>query len=153
MVHANATGSILRDWVIDLPLRHQGVLIAAVRGCDSTPKEDSSKPIIRALRYVFMRPFDEREVDKPRSFMTTGFTEADQIGFLRDWDHYPIHYVQHLMHAAEVVGYCHPDQRERNRWSHLYRMICHKLHVNPETPSEMHVRLTEDRIRSGTVSE
>lgn len=30
--------SVLRDWVMELPLREQGTLLTCIRGCDLTPK-------------------------------------------------------------------------------------------------------------------
>jgi hypothetical protein len=30
--------SVLQDWVCNLPLRMQGTLLTAIRGCDLTPK-------------------------------------------------------------------------------------------------------------------
>lgn len=139
-------GSILHNWVMDLPLRYQGVLLASVRGCDSTPKENSAKPIIRALRYSFMNCADEREVGLPSAFMSRGWTEQEELSFLRDWDHYPIHFVQHLLHAIEVVGYCHPEIEYKRRYFSLYSRMVTKLHLNTETDEEMKDRLTEDRL-------
>ncbi len=138
--------SVLRDWVMELPLRHQGVLVAAVRGCDGAPKENSAKPIVRALRYATMNPADEREVGMASAFMAPGFSEEELIGFLKDWDHYPIHFVQHLMHACQVIGYCSPIKGDALQFKKAYALMVYKLHLNPETPNEMHDRLTEDRI-------
>lgn len=141
-----AYGSILRPWATDLPLRHQGVLLAAIRGCDGAPKENSAKPIVRALRYAFLNAFDKREVNRPASFMATHFTDNDLVAFLKDWDHYPIHFIQHLMHACQVIGYKHPDHDARAAFHGAYRRMVHKLHLNPEFEAEMDARLTEDRI-------
>jgi hypothetical protein len=33
---------ILQEWVARLGLRHQGVLVTAIRGCATMPKEDAS---------------------------------------------------------------------------------------------------------------
>jgi hypothetical protein len=138
--------SVLRDWTMDLPLRHQGVLVAAVRGCDNAPKENSAKPVVRALRFAFMNPADPREVGLPSAFMAPDLSSEDIGNFLRDWDHYPIHFVQHLMHAAEVIGYKHPRDKTRYIFDELYFRIVQKLHLNPETEEQMDARLMEDRI-------
>ena len=138
--------SVLRNWVMELPLRHQGVLVAAVRGCDGAPKENSAKPIVRALRYAILNPADEREVGMPSAFMAPGFSNEELRGFLNDWDHYPVHFVQHLMHAVQVVGIEHPETKTANRFYLAYEAIVRKLHLNPELPDEMYDRLTEDRI-------
>lgn len=139
-------GSILQNWVVDLPLRHQGVLIAAVRGCDGTPKENSAKPIVRALRGAFLNPADEREMCLPSSFMTHSFEEYQLVTFLKDWDHYPMHFIQHLMHACQVIGYKHPIPSKRSDFGGAYFRMVMKLHLNPESCEEMDKRLCEDRI-------
>ena len=54
--------SVLQDWVMEMPLRHQAILLTAVRGCDGMPKRDVTKTIVSALRGMFMVPADEREV-------------------------------------------------------------------------------------------
>lgn len=138
--------NIIRDWASDLPLRHQGVLIVAARGCDGVPKENSAKPLTRAIRHAFMHCADEREIAFPAAFMQDGFTDAELVGFLKDWDHYPTHFVQHIMHACEVIGYKHPDRRLCVMFRDAYMRICHKLHVFPEPEGNMDHRLTEDRI-------
>lgn len=138
--------SVLRDWVMELPLRHQGVLVAAIRGCDGAPKENSAKPLVRALRYAVLNPADEREVGMPSAFMAPGFSDEELRGFLRDWDHYSVHFVQHLMHACEVVGYRGPGAKIAVPFRKAYWRIVEKLHLHPETPDEMNDRLTEDRI-------
>src|SRR5690348_5609602 len=138
--------SVLRDWVMELPLRHQGVLVAAVRGCDGATKENSAKPITRALRYAFMNPADEREVSMQSAFMAHRFTADDLRGFLTNWDHFPMHFIQHLMHACQVVGFKHPDIETRQMFRHAYERIVHKLHLLPENEAQMDERLCEDRI-------
>lgn len=137
--------SVLQDWVMELPLRYQGVLLAAVRGCDTVPKESSAKPITRGIRHAFMIPADPREVGMPSSF-TAPLTEAGAKAFLKDWDHYPVHFIQHIMHAAQIIGYCCPDVTARNPFAWLYLAMVDKLHLAPEHIDAMEKRLTEDRI-------
>ena len=136
--------SILRDWVMELPLRYQGV--AAVRGCDGQPKENPAKPIVRALRYAMMNPADPREVGMPSAFMSPRITDDEVTAFIKNWDQYPIHFVQHLMHACQVVGVKHPEIHARNVFMDIYLAMVHKLHLEPESDETMHDRLTEDRI-------
>lgn len=137
---------ILQAWAAELPLRHQGVLIAAVRGCDGTPKENSAKPIIRALRGAFLNPFDERAMSLSSSFMTHSFEEYQLVHFLKDWDHYPMHFIQHLLHGCQVIGYKHPNGTKRTAFFLAYNRMVRKLHLIPESCEEMDKRLCEDRI-------
>lgn len=65
--------------------------------------------------------------------------------------HYPQHWVAHIMHAAEVIGYRHPDGMIAQRWFNIYREMVHGLHLNPEGKQQMIERLSEDRVATGTV--
>ena len=135
--------SVLQDWVMDLGLRHQGVLLSASRGCDSVPKEDPSKKLVRVLRGACFNSYDPR----PSSYIErVGFDElaSRMSAFLGSCDHHPQHFVAHLMHAAEIVGYHHPDGPTREIWRRFYEAICDGLHVNPETEEQL-----EDRLRAG----
>ena len=140
------SNSILQDWVVALPIRHQGVLIAAVRGCDGLPKENNAKPLVRAVRGMFLRPADARELDFPSAFMSLTITGDERNSFFSDWDMYPMHFIQHLMHACQVIGYKHPSGSRRALFFTIYQRFVHKLHLNPESEIEMDRRLTEDRI-------
>jgi hypothetical protein len=144
--------SILRDWVAELPLREQGTLLAAVRGCDLTPKFPLDAPerqLVAFVRWTFMYPADEREVDyQPGSFMSR-IPPADFkpscVG------HYPLHWVMHIVHALEVIGYRHPDRVISYQCRCLYADFVKSFHLSEETFTEMRERLCEDRIAKGKV--
>lgn len=146
--------SVLQDWVMELPLREQGTLLTVVRGCDLTPKNPLDSPerkIVGQLRNAFLVPADEREVGiEPGSFFVPGTPDPDTFK-ASAFGHYPQHWVAHVMHAIEVLGYRHPDTDERQRWHQIYLKFCHGLHVMPESASQMFTRLSEDRIAAGTV--
>ncbi len=144
--------SVLQDWVMELPLRHQGVLLTAVRGCDGASKRDVTKVIVSSLRGQFMVPADPREVRRAGSFMNVSehLTKA-MVEFARRHDHYPIHFVMHLIHAAQVFGYKHPILSVRREWGDFYNRMCAKFHMLPEPESVMDHRLTKDRIADDTV--
>lgn len=144
--------SVLRDWVMELPLREQGTLIVALRGCDLAPKIPLDSPERRmtaAIRFAVCVPADEREVDaQPGAFMTAKVPEDVRAGML---EHYPLHWVMHVVHACEVLGYRHPDLAVRNRWHKLYCRFVAAYHLLPENPREMTARLSEDRIAGGNI--
>lgn len=143
--------SVLQDWVMELPLRHQGTLLTGVRGCDVQPKlplEATARKLVAFLRWTFMNPADEREVgilgsffdpDEPRGW------KASELG------HLPLHWYSHLMHAFEVVGYCHPDLDIRESAFEIYVRLARSLHLHIEMAEDMNERLTEDRVQMGTV--
>src|SRR5438045_2666376 len=96
--------SVLQDWVMNLPLREQGTLLTCVRGCDLTPKmplDSLERKLVGALRAAFMNPADPREVDfELGSFFVSKppqWFKASELG------HYPLHWVSHVMHSAEVI--------------------------------------------------
>lgn len=156
--------SVLQGWVMELPLREQGTLLTAVRGCDLAPKYPISaddtyvvengratgaeRELTAYLRWCFMNPADIREVDIPGSFFQSvppRHWKASQFG------HYPQHWYAHIMHAFEVIGWRHPDLSVRASALIIYRKFVHNLHLEPEIFEQFVKRLSEDRIASGTV--
>jgi hypothetical protein len=142
--------SVLQDWVMNLPLRHQGVLLAGCRGCDLAPKMPLDSPerhLTAYIRWCFMVPADVREVDIPGAFMQSRPPKFKPSEF----GHYPQHWYSHVMHALQVIGYKHYDIEVREEAFGLYCMMVESLHLDIESHDNMDERLTEDRIRSGMV--
>lgn len=132
--------SVLQGWVTTLGLRHQGVLVSAMRGCDSEPKEDATKALTRCLRGVVLHSYDKH----PSSFIEyVGNDELHRrmVAVLKNHDHYPVHYITHLMHAAEIIGFKHPVESVSVVWKWFYEKLCRSFHVNPETEQQMDERL------------
>lgn len=143
--------SMIREWVTRLPLRHQGVILAGMRGCDVAPKNPYDSPerqLVAYLRWVTCNPADPREVGMAGSYMQNW---APTHWKQSDLGHYPLHWVSHLMHAYQVVGYSHPDQSIGLECFRIYVKFVEGLHLKIETADEMDRRLTEDRIANGTV--
>lgn len=149
--------SVLQDWAMELPLRFQGTLLTAVRGCDEEPKSwpktgvafSQGRRITAYIRWCFMNPADPREVDAEEGafFMSSAPSpfKPSQFG------HLPQHWYSHIMHALEIIGYYHPDPYVKNYSFRLYVQMVHGMHLNIETKDEQWTRLTEDRIAQGTV--
>lgn len=143
--------SVLQEWVMELPLREQGTILTGIRGCDLTPKypfNSTERQLVAFLRYCTMVPADEREIGYLGGFM--------QSYPPQDWSpseigHYPLHWVSHLMHAYQVVGYRSPNKYQLNAALTIYSAIVHSLHLNMESYDQMVARLSEDRIASGNV--
>lgn len=149
--------SVLQDWVMELPLRFQGTLLTAVRGCDDEAKQwtrtevaySPGRRITAFVRFCFMNPADVREVGReegaffmpepPRPF------KPSQFG------HLPQHWYSHIMHALEIIAYYHPDLATAGEAYELYASMVHNMHLNIETREQQLTRLTEDRIATGTV--
>jgi len=132
--------NILKPWTEKLGLRHQGVLMAVIRGCDNAPKEDPAKALARCIRYVLLHSFS----DKPSSFIENVSDEElrrRMTDVLRSHDQYPVHYVMHLLHATEIIGYKHPDDCVADRWRWFYSNLAKCFHLNPETEEQLDERL------------
>lgn len=150
------TQSVLQDWVMELPLREQGTLLTAVRGCDEEPKtwiargvaESPGRRITAFIRWCFMNPADPREVDVPGAF----FQSMPPAPFKPSgFGHLPQHWYSHVMHALEVIGYRHPSKSVSFTAFTLYAQMVHNMHLNCETREEFEARLSEDRIATGEV--
>jgi hypothetical protein len=149
--------SVLQAWVMELPLRYQGTLLTAVRGCDLQPKAWTStgvafspgRRITAFIRCCFMNPADEREVDHEEGafFMSTPPRPFKPSNF----GHLPQHWYSHVMHALEIIGYHHPSKLIREMAFPLYAQMVHSMHLNVETVEQLHNRLTEDRIANQSV--
>lgn len=131
--------SVLQDWVMNLGLRHQGVLVSCIRGCDNVPKEDPSKALMRAMRGVILHSFNRQ----PSSFID--FVDGDvlrerMIAVLSSHDHYPVHYIMHVLHASEIIAYKSPEGAD---WLWFYMKLCKCFHMNPETEKQLDTRLGE----------
>lgn len=138
--------SIVQEWACRLGLRHQGVLMTAIRGCDGLEKNHVSKRIARAFRADVLNA----HVGDPRK--SKSFIQVFDEGVFTDMveeltgnlDVYPLHYIMHLAHASEILAYKHPDLNTSARWRILYFRICKRLHMNPETEEQLDARLNAD---------
>lgn len=148
--------SVLQDWVMELPLRFQGALLVAMRGCDLAPKygpdgevlKSPERHLVQWLRWCVMTPADPREVEVPGSFFNWDFPRDLKPSA---FGHYPLHFVMHVVHALEIVAYHHRIRNRREQASELYNRFVHSFHLNPESQEQLWARLTEDRIATGTV--
>jgi hypothetical protein len=149
-------GSVLQPWVHELPLMQQSVLIASVRGPDGIKKDHPVKVLCRWLRRSFLiSAFDGKALDDPYvpgggSFTgpcvqqtKEGLTGLDWHAkeYLRCVDELPHHFQLHLMHAAEILGYKHPNDGVRIWWNDFYLSIVNDAHLVPETKEKMEFRL------------
>jgi hypothetical protein len=149
--------SVLQDWVMELPLREQGTLLTAVRGCDLEPKEwgpdgivldSAGRRVTAFIRWCFMNPADPREVDVPGAF----FQSKPPWPFKPSaFGHLPLHWYTHVMHSLEVIAYRHPDLGVSLQAEAMYGAMVRGLHCYPETRGQMIARLSEDRIASGEI--
>jgi hypothetical protein len=149
----------LQDWVQELTIMQQSVLMAALRGPDGIDKNHIAKKLLRWMRRcVLLSAFDKRVLDTPYEEGGGSFTGPScAIGF--EWeslmhealDNYmlatdmvPHHFQLHFLHAAEIIGYKHPHGRIANWWSAAYVRLCRDMHLYPEPLEAMDRRLGDN---------
>lgn len=145
------TISVQPEWCRALPLQQQSVLFLAGRGPDGIEKHHTCKLVHVAYRAtIFLAGKYGRSLawgERADNFMSLDlFANPDAWraaveDFFRAWDTLPAHYVKHLMHGVEILGFKHPDPRFRERWGALYLRFAEEFHVNPETEAQMDRRL------------
>lgn len=162
--------SVLQDWVHGLTFMQQSVLIAAVRGPDGVRKDHVAKLLLRWLRRCFLiSAFDGRALANPwegggGSFtgpsvrnpwrdtglppenpLFAGVNTYEMTGLVKDYlrtvDELPHHFQLHFMHAAEILGYKHPDREIRRWWNATYLTLVNDMHLFPESEELMDRRL------------
>lgn len=144
--------ALLPDWVNNLSLQQQAVLVLALRGPDGFPKHHASKPILWFLRACVLRSAHTGNMMQHGEHIPTFMSMRacnttvwlDQLKAFREVeDELPLHYYTHLMHAAQVLAYKHEDKLLRERWAVFYKQCCGYLHCPSESESEMDVRLND----------
>lgn len=161
MPKTNDFETVLHDWVCRLTFQQQALLLTAMRGPDENNKYNAAKAIVRYLRGVVIKPAGNWDGKNNNDFMWGEYTrpaeeERESLRgetfylfenyaniFWQDHDEYPHHFIMHLIHCAEVVGYNHPDPVIANYWLTFYLHACNAFHMNPETNEEMNNRLND----------
>lgn len=140
--------SVVYDWVGELPFQMQALLFTAMRGPDNCTKDNVAKSIVRFLRGAVLKPAANTSMMfNDNSFMWWDYENfcnlVDDFFIGEGHDHYPHHFIMHLIHSAEVLGYCHPNSDTAYYWLLFYREGCKSMHMTPETKQEMFGRLND----------
>ena len=170
---------VLQNWVTNLPLMQQAVLLNCLRGPDGFPKEHPVKPVIRWYRRcILISAFRGIAINNPidpdggsytgpslgyhQLQVASRFTKKLKIigGSSEDWyepmlhvfdlfyerrDEYNLHFYQHFMHGAQIIGYEHPEVAISAWWNFVYKKMVNGLHLNPESSEELNKRLGDNR--------
>lgn len=152
--------SVIQDWVTELPMMQQTVLLTAVRGPDGLPKYHPTKYVLRWYRRcILLSALDGFVLADPGIQSGGSFTgpSTDPCGhwptemdkcvsrYLQSLDEVPHHFQLHLLHAIEILGYKHPDKEIRNWWNAVYVRLVHDMHLWPETEDQLDQRLGDTR--------
>lgn len=138
--------SVVQEWTSSLTFQQQALLLTGIRGADGCSKHNNSKYLTRYLRGAVLKPAGNWRTDiNDGDFMWGYYSTFHYYArmFYNDHDEYPHHYIMHLVHCAEVLGYKHPDGIIRNAWMTFYFNMCKSFHMTPETETEMDNRLND----------
>lgn len=172
-IHSGATRvnrPVMQDWVCALSLMQQSVLLSAIRGCDGISKYHKSKHIVKWYRRcVLISAFEGKALTSPdqpgggsftgpiisvpieatdeeRGLIVETALQKAADSFLDSRDELPAHYQTHFMHAAEIIGYKHPNKEIAGFWNRLYIRMVHAYHLWPETEEQMDQRLGDNMM-------
>lgn len=148
--------SVLQDWVLELPFMQQAVLMASIRGPDGIRKDHPTKVLCRFIRrsMLLCAFHGKAHLDPYHDAGCGSFTGAcysDEVKnvdhalelYLRSVDELPHHFQLHFMHAAEIIGYKHPNDASRKWWNTAYLKIVNDAHLFPESEALMDERLAD----------
>lgn len=129
---------VLQNWVQQLTWKEQSALLTAIRGSDQT-YDHNVRSLVRWVRRATLYDADVEGV-----FLKFG--ELPDIKALKkSLEYMTVHFVSHLMHALEIIGYKSDKKKEKGIAFAYYSMICEILHCNIETEEQMNLRLKDNR--------
>jgi hypothetical protein len=130
---------VLLDWMGEISWKEQSVVISSLRGPDNlyTP---NIKKLIR-----WMRGATQNNADPKHSYM-----QIDELPSFEEIEHEiafcSMHYVTHLLHGLEIIGYKHSDKSMAKIARNYYLEIVKEFfHLYPETEIQMDTRL-QDKV-------
>lgn len=162
---STTSGTCGPPWVSALPMMQQTVLLTAVRGPDGVPKYHRVKFLIRWFRRcILLSAMDGQVLETPIMPGGGSFTgpslpliedrendlparpwpermQALVSDYLCHVDELPHHFQLHFMHAAEILGYKHPDPKVRAFWAATYIRLVRDMHLQPEAEADLDERL------------
>lgn len=131
--------SVVRPWLNNLSFKQQTVVLTALRGVDGKEKQDASKNFCKALRMTILH----NASPGIGTFMAFTIKAEDVYKFAENIDHYPVHWILHFLHAAEIIGEHCPHTDLRIWWNNFYRILVNAMHLNPETAEALQTRLAD----------
>ena len=152
--------SVVQEWVHDLPIMQQSVLLAAIRGPDGLPKNHVSKFVLRWYRRcvllsalhgkpgvgaIIARPDEEGggSFTGPSCGPKTPYANFFEVvdAYFDNIDEVPHHFQLHLMHAAQILCYKHPSLLIRAHWCEFYLTAVADMHLHTESEYDLDARL------------
>lgn len=131
--------TVLLNWIKELPWKQQSVLLSALRGPD-TAYYPHIKKVTKWIRINL-----QNNADPTKSYMhQENLPSAKELE--KEIEFCSVHYACHLLHALEIIGYKHPDEKTASYANNYYRYFSREIfHLNPETKEQLDKRL-EDKV-------
>ena len=130
-------GTVLLEWVCQLPWKQQSVLLSSLRGPD-TQYMPKIKKITRWLRGITQNNADVQHSYMKREDLPTWLEIEKEFEFSS------VHFAFHFLHGLQIVAYKHPDEAIRRQAGGYYRgLIAEVLHLRPESEAAMDERLRD----------
>jgi len=133
--------TVLQNWVADVGLKMQSILLSGFRAPDQKTKY--VKKCVRWLRARCQVDADPKKQSYMQDVTMDGvlITEA-----LAELEYCPVHYVHHLADAFAVLAYHHPDIGVRKMAHALHYYIAEELfHFVPEEEA-VFLKRHEDKL-------
>lgn len=129
---------VIQDWVQELSWKAQSSILTSIRGSDQS-FDPRLRSLVRWIRRVTLYDADVNGV-----FVKHG--ELPNVTELKSLIEYQsVHFVSHLMHTLEIIGYSATEEQTRNTGIFYYAAMCELLHCNMESKSQMDKRLEDNR--------
>lgn len=132
---------VIQDWVQELTWKEQSSILTSIRGNDQS-FDPRMRSLVRWIRRVTLHDADVNGV----------FVKHGDLPLIKDLkqilEYQSVHFVSHLMHTLEIIGYKAVDDTTRNTGVLYYSAICDMLHCNMETKEQMNKRLEDNREKT-----
>jgi hypothetical protein len=129
---------VLQKWVLKLTWKEQSALLTSIRGSD-TVYDTNLRYLVRWIRRITLY-----DADVNGKFVHNAkIPEHDELQ--HSLEYLSMHFVSHLMHGLQIIGYEHPDEIIKEQAFVCYKKICETLHCNVETREQMSERLKDNR--------
>lgn len=130
--------SVLQPWLEKLTWKEQSALLTAIRGNDDF-YNTNVRTLVRWLRRQTLY-----DADINGTFIKHGdLPEPTELK--KDLEYMRLHFVSHLMHGLQIIGYKHPIIGISKTGYDYYKSICHTLHCEMESEEDMNERLKDNR--------
>ena len=132
---------VVKEWLAECSWKEQTVVLCALRGTDT-----SGSPELKAMTRWIRRVALHNAAPRKTFMREEPFLRIKEAAETRPliFDMLPVHFLGHLTHAFEVIGYRHPEKAVGEQAITAYYDLCEYLHVNPESGEQMALRLKDE---------